>query len=169
MVALERFLASYDRPLVIDADALNCIASRQNLMNHVPVMSILTPHAGEFDRLFGQQANAEARLVKAIELARQHNVLIVLKGRYTTIVRPDGRLYFNSSGTPAMATPGSGDVLTGVITSLLAQGYRPEVAALAGVYIHGVAGEMAAESEGTYGVTASDIAANIGRAIKSII
>lgn len=167
--ALERFLTNYDKPLVIDADALNCIARRQSMLHHVPVLSILTPHAGEFDRLFGQQANSEARIVKAIELARYHNVLIVLKGRYTTIVRPDGRLYFNSSGCSAMATPGSGDVLTGVITALLAQGYRPEVAALAGVYIHGVAGEMAAETEGSYGVTAGDIAANIGRAIKSIM
>jgi NAD(P)H-hydrate epimerase len=106
--------------------------------------------------------------VKAIEMSRYHNVLIVLKGRYTTIVRPDGRLYFNSSGCPGMATPGSGDVLTGIITALLAQGYRPEVAALAGVYIHGVAGELAQEAEGTYGVTAGDIAANVGKAIKFI-
>ncbi len=167
--ALENFLTTYDKPLVLDADALNCMARRQTMLNHVPVLSILTPHAAEFDRLFGQQPNSEARLVKAIEMARFHNVLIVLKGRYTAIVRPDGRLYFNSSGTPAMATPGSGDVLTGIITALLAQGYRPEVAALAGVYIHGVAGEMAAETEGTYGVTAGDIAANTGRAIKAII
>lgn len=167
--ALEHFLARHDKPLVIDADALNCIAHRQNMLHSVPVLSILTPHAGEFDRLFGQHATAEDRLVKAIEMAKYHNILIVLKGRYTTIVRPDGRLYFNSSGCPAMSTPGSGDVLTGVITSLLAQGYRPEVAALAGVYIHGVAGELAAESEGSYGVTAGDIAANIGKAIKSIM
>ncbi len=166
--ALEKFLVGYNKPLVLDADALNCLSMRQSLLHQVPMLSILTPHAGEFDRMFGQQPNSEARLVKAIEMARYHNVLIVLKGRYTTIVRPDGRLYFNSSGCPGMATPGSGDVLTGIITGLLAQGYRPEVAALAGVYIHGVAGEMAQDAEGTYGVTAGDIAANVGRAIKSI-
>jgi NAD(P)H-hydrate epimerase len=168
--ALEKFLNGYNgsRPLVLDADALNCLAKRQTLLHKVPMLSILTPHAGEFDRLFGQQPNSEARLVKAIEMSRYHNVLIVLKGRYTTIVRPDGRLYFNSSGCPGMATPGSGDVLTGIITALLAQGYRPEVAALAGVYIHGVAGELAQEAEGTYGVTAGDIAANVGKAIKFI-
>ncbi len=166
--ALEKFLSAYDKPLVIDADALNCIARRQTLLHHVPVLSILTPHAAEFDRIFGQQPNGEARLVKAIEMARYHNVLIVLKGRYTTIIRPDGLVYFNPTGGPGMATPGSGDVLTGVITALLAQGYRPEVAALAGVYIHGLAGQMATEAEGTYGVTAGDIAANIGRAIKSL-
>ncbi|MDE6166454.1 MAG: bifunctional ADP-dependent NAD(P)H-hydrate dehydratase/NAD(P)H-hydrate epimerase, partial [Muribaculaceae bacterium] len=92
-----------------------------------------------------------------------------LKGRYTTIVRPDGLVCFNATGCPAMATPGSGDVLTGVITALLAQGYYPEVAALLGVYIHGLAGQLAADTEGSYGVTAGDIAANIGRAIKSLL
>lgn len=167
--ALEQFLTDRKEPVVLDADALNCIAKRQSLLHRIPVLSVITPHAGEFDRLFGQQPNAEARLVKAIEVARYHNILIVLKGRYTTIIRPDGRLYFNSSGNPAMATPGAGDVLTGVITSLMAQGYRPEVAALCGVYIHGVAGDIAAETEGQYGVTAGDIAANIGRAIKSVL
>ncbi len=167
--ALERFLTLYDKPLVLDADALNCIARRQTLLNHIPSHSILTPHAMEFDRMFGQHATAEARLQKAIDMARFHNVIIVLKGHYTAIVRPDGLVYFNSSGTPAMATPGAGDVLTGVITSLLAQGYKPEVAALLGVYIHGLAGQIAAETEGTYGVIAGDIASNIGRAIKSII
>ncbi|MDE6033382.1 MAG: NAD(P)H-hydrate dehydratase [Muribaculaceae bacterium] len=164
--ALEQFLTGRNEPVIIDADALNCIAKRQSLLHRLPPQSVLTPHAGEFDRIFGQQPNSEARLVKAIEMARYHNVLIVLKGRYTTIVRPDGRLYFNSSGNPAMATPGSGDVLTGVITALMAQGYRPEVAALCGVYIHGVAGDLAAETQGQYGVTAGDIAANIGRAFK---
>ncbi|MDE7335067.1 MAG: NAD(P)H-hydrate dehydratase [Muribaculaceae bacterium] len=166
--ALEKFLTLHDRPVVLDADALNCIARRQTLLHHVPVHSVLTPHAGEFDRIFGQQANSEARLVKAIEVARMHNIIIVLKGHYTAIVRPDGLVYFNSSGTPALATAGSGDVLTGVIASFMAQGYSPEVASLLGVFIHGLAGELAAETEGTYGVTASDIAANIGRALKSL-
>lgn len=167
-LALEKFLMAQTAPMVIDADALNCLARRQNLLHRIPIRSILTPHSGEFDRIFGQQPNSEARLIKAIEVARFHNVIIVLKGRYTTVVRPDGRLYFNPTGSPAMATPGSGDVLTGVITALLGQGYQPEVAALCGAYIHGLAGEMAAETEGTYGTTATDIANNIGRAIKSI-
>ncbi|MDE5972077.1 MAG: NAD(P)H-hydrate dehydratase [Muribaculaceae bacterium] len=167
--ALENFLKRQEQPVVLDADALNCIARQQNLMHMVPVLSVLTPHAAEFDRMFGPQPCAEARLVKAIEVSRYHNVLIVLKGRYTTVIRPDGRLYFNSSGNAAMATPGSGDVLTGVIAALMAQGYKPEVAALAGVYIHGLAGDIAAEAEGQYGVTAGDIAANIGRAIKSLL
>ena len=167
--ALEQFLQDHREPVVLDADALNCIAKRQSLLHRIPVNSILTPHAGEFDRIFGQQPNSEARLVKAIEVARYHQILIVLKGRFTTIVMPDGRLCFNSSGNPAMATPGSGDVLTGVITSLMAQGYQSKVAAICGVYIHGYAGDIAAETEGQYGVTAGDIAANIGRAIKYVL
>lgn len=167
--ALETFLKAYDKPVVLDADALNCIAKRQTLLHNVPVLSVITPHAGEFDRLFGAQPNSEARLCKAIEMARFYNVIIVLKGHYTAIIRPDGKIYFNSSGNPAMATPGSGDVLTGIITSFLAQGYMPHIAALLGVYVHGVAGDIAAGTEGEYGVTAGDIAANVGRAIKSIM
>jgi NAD(P)H-hydrate epimerase len=132
-------------------------------------LSIITPHAGEFDRLFGSHAGDEARLRKAVEMARQYNILIVLKSHYTALVRPDGKILFNSSGTPAMATCGSGDVLTGVIAGMLAQGYPPETAALIGVYVHGLAGQLAAEDHGTYGTTAGDIADNVGRAIKAIM
>jgi NAD(P)H-hydrate epimerase len=167
--ALEAFLKSYDKPVILDADALNCIARRNNLLHYVPVLSIITPHAGEFDRLFGPQPSHEARLAKAIEMAHNYNILIILKGRYTAIVRPDGKIYFNSSGNPAMATPGSGDVLTGLLVAMLAQGYKPEIAALLAVYIHGYAGDMAAEVEGQYGVTAGDIASRIGQAIKAIV
>ena len=99
-------------------------------------------------------------------MAKYYNVFIILKGHYTAIVRPDSKVYFNSSGTPAMATAGSGDVLTGVLLAMLAQGYPAELASLIAVYIHGVAGELAAADEGEYGVVAGDIAANIGRAIK---
>ncbi len=156
-------------PLVIDADALNCIAHhRPALLNSLPPMSIITPHAGEFDRLFGQQTSDESRLIKAIEVSRQYNIIVVLKGHYTATIRPDGKVYFNSSGTPALATPGSGDVLTGIITSFLAQGIRPELAALSGVFVHGIAGQIAEERNSEYGVTAGDIAANVGGAIKSI-
>lgn len=167
--AFEEYLKHTRRPIVIDADALNIIAERRYLLEHIPVLSVLTPHAGEFDRIFDQQPSAESRLLKALEVARQYNILILLKGRYSALVRPDGKVCFNSTGTPAMATAGSGDVLTGVIVSLMAQGYKPEVASLVGAYIHGLAGEMAAEEEGDYGVTASDIADNIGKAIKEVM
>lgn len=167
--AFETLVKSYKRPLVIDADGLNVIAQNQALLDHIAPGSILTPHAGEFDRIFGIQPSAESRLLKAVEMSHHYKVMIVLKGRYTATVRPDGKIFFNSSGTPAMATAGSGDVLTGIITSLLAQGYKPETASVAGVYIHGVAGEIAAETQGEYGTTAIDIAEAVGRAIKSII
>lgn len=167
--ALETLIKSVKRPMVLDADALNIIARTPALMDHVAPGSILTPHAGEFDRMFGTQTSAEARLLRAFEVAHKYRVIIVLKGHYTATVRPDGKIFFNSTGTPAMATPGSGDVLTGIITSLLAQGYKPEAASVAGVYIHGLAGEIAAAREGDYGLTALDIASATGRAIKSIM
>lgn len=167
--ALEDFLASINQPVVLDADALNCIALKPTMLNTIPVLSVMTPHVGEFDRLFGPQASGEARLRTAIEKAKYYNIFIVLKGHYTAIVRPDGKVYFNSSGTPAMATPGSGDVLTGVLLAMLAQGYPAELASLIGVYVHGLAGEMAAAEHGEYGVLAGDIADNVGRAIKEIM
>jgi NAD(P)H-hydrate epimerase len=157
------------RPLVLDADALNCIAIRPDMLNHVPVMSVLTPHAGEFDRLFGRQPSSYARLLKALEVAESRQVIIVLKGRFTAIVRPDGKVYFNPTGSPALATGGTGDVLTGVMAAFIAQGLRPELAAIAAPYVHGLAGEFAAQQHGTYGTTATDVADQIGRAIKSII
>lgn len=167
--AFETLVKSYKRPLVIDADALNAIAKNQTILDHIAPGSILTPHAGEFDRIFGTQTSDEGRLLKAVEVSHCYKLLIVLKGRYTATVRPDGKVFFNSSGTPAMATAGSGDVLTGIITSLLAQGYKPETASVAGVYIHGLAGEMAAETQGEYGTTAMDIASCVGRAVKAIM
>lgn len=169
--ALEHFLkamSASSRPVVLDADALNIIASRPTMLGYLPVLSVLTPHAGEFDRLFGNHASEEERLRKAIEVSAYHQIIIVLKGRYTKIVRPDGKVFINSSGTPAMATAGSGDVLSGLIGSFMAQGLKPEIAALVGVYVHGVAGEMAADSHGQYGVTATDIANRVGAAIMNI-
>lgn len=167
--ALEDFLASRNRPVILDADALNCIARKPAILHNIPVLSVITPHAGEFDRLFGPQPSAQARLQKAVEVAQYYKIFVVLKGHYTAVVRPDGKIYFNSSGTPAMATGGSGDVLTGILASLSAQGMRPEIASIVAVYVHGLAGELAAREHGEYGVTASDIAENAGRAIKAIM
>lgn len=170
--ALENFLklqSANRRPIIIDADALNCISLRPLMLKYIPAMSVITPHAGEFDRLFGPQSSCEARLRTAIEKSREYGIVIVLKGRYTAVVRPDGRIYINDSGTPALATAGTGDCLTGVIAGLMAQGLAPEFAASIGVYIHGVAGEISADTHGTFGTTAEDVAGNIGRAIKSIM
>ena len=170
--ALENFLkiaSANNRPVILDADALNCIAIKPTLLNHLPVLSILTPHAGEFDRIFGPQPSSSARLAKAIEVSKTYKVIIVLKGYYTATVRPDGKVFYKSSGTPALATAGSGDVLTGLMTGLMAQGFKPEIASISAVYIHGVAGRIAEEEHGTYGVCAEDVADNIGKAIKSIM
>jgi len=169
--ALEKFLkamSAASRPVVLDADALNIIAQRPTMLGYLPVLSVLTPHAGEFDRLFGEQPDHEARLRKAIEVSRYHQIIIVLKGRYTAIVRPDGKVFFNSSGSAALATGGTGDVLAGVITGFMASGLKPEIAALVGCYVHGVAGDMAEQEHSDIGVTSLDVARNIGRAIKSI-
>ena len=171
-IAFEKFVKAVSaagKRMVVDADALNIIAKRPNILNYLPPLSILTPHVGEFDRIFGESTSDEERLKKAIKCAEDYHIIIVLKGRYTTIVRPDGKLMFNSSGTPAMATPGSGDVLTGILTGLMATGMKSEYAAFVGPYIHGVAGEIAAELHGEFGVTAEDIAENVGRAIKKIM
>lgn len=169
--ALEKFLktmSAASRPVILDADALNIIAEHKNMLDYLPVLSIITPHAGEFDRLFGEQKSHEARLSKAIEISRFHQIIIVLKGRYTAIVRPDGKVFFNSSGSPALATGGTGDVLTGVIAGLMASGLKPEIASFVGCYVHGVAGELAAEEHSDIGATAADVAANIGKAIVQI-
>lgn len=167
--ALEALLKNVKSPLVLDADALNCIAKRPALLSIIPLNTVITPHAGEFDRLFGEHKTAEDRLKKAVEMAKYYNLIIVLKGHYTAVVRPNGRVYFNSTGNPGMATAGSGDVLTGAITGFLAQGYSPEFSAIIGVFVHGLAGDIAAEELGEYGMTAGDIADRLGLAIHKII
>ena len=170
--ALEAFLKvanANSRPVVLDADALNCIALRSTLLDYIPVMSVITPHAGEFDRMFGMQPGPDARLAKAIEVAMFHKIVIVLKGHHTAVVRPDGKVCFNPTGTAALATAGTGDVLTGLIGGFMAQGISPELAASAGVFVHGLAGRIAENTHGSYGVTAGDVADNIGRAIYSLM
>lgn len=167
--ALEDLLKNGRWPLVLDADALNCISKRPTLLSLLPAKTVITPHAGEFDRLFGEHESTEARLRKAIDMAKYYNIVIVMKGHYTAVVRPTGTVYFNPTGNCGMATAGSGDVLTGVIASFIAQGYRPEHAATIGVFVHGLAGDMAAEELGQYGMTAMDIATRVGRAINHVI
>jgi len=167
--ALQQLLQNCTAPLLLDADALNCIAQRPAMLSLIPPKTIITPHIGEFDRLFGEQKTSEERLRTAIEMSRQYNIIIVLKGHHTAVVRPTGRVYFNMTGNPGMATAGAGDVLTGVITAFLAQGYNPEYAAAIGVYVHGLAGDLAAAETGEFGLTASDIAAYTGKAISQIL
>jgi NAD(P)H-hydrate epimerase len=167
--AVHHFIMNFKRPCLIDADALNCIAHRPMLLKSIPQRSIITPHAIEFDRLFGEHNTDEERLKKAIDVSKLYSITIVLKGHYTMTVRPDSKVYVNSSGNPGMATPGSGDVLTGVIASLIAQNYSPDWSVVLGVYLHGLAGDLAAQVHGTYGMVASDIVDNLGKAIIEVM
>lgn len=153
-------------PCVLDADALNILASQRSMLQYIPRGSILTPHPKEFARMFGESVNSFCRLERAIEMAAKHEVIIVLKGAYTRIVTPDGRVYFNSSGNPGMATAGSGDVLTGILGALLAQNYEPEAAARLGVYLHGLSADLALEQQSEESLMAGDIVQGLGRAFK---
>lgn len=159
----------YRAPLVLDADAINIIAESDSLKTMIPSKSILTPHVVEFDRLVGvKYINGYQRLEAARHFASEYDVYIVLKGAYSAIITPENNVYFNSTGNPGMASGGSGDVLTGIITSLLAQKYTPLNAAVLGVYLHGYAGDFAAKSKSRQGMLASDIIDYIGNVYKAL-
>ena len=134
----------------------------------LPTGTLLTPHPKEFERMFGADADDFARVEKALAKAKELGIVIILKGHHTLIASPDGRGYFNSSGNPGMATAGSGDLLTGILTGLLAQGYLPLQAALLGVYLHGLAGDLSAEKLGEEALLASDMAKELGNAFKML-
>jgi hydroxyethylthiazole kinase-like uncharacterized protein yjeF len=153
---LRKFLKMATHPLVLDADALNIIAAK-NLLRDIPKGSILTPHVGEFDRLFGKHEDTDSRIRTMQIISQEHEVVVLLKGAHTIVAAPTGELFFNSTGNVGMATAGSGDVLTGVIVSLLGQGYSSIEAARFGVYLHGLAGDIAAEQFGYTSMTAGDI------------
>lgn len=145
------------QPLVLDADALNILAENKTWLSFLPKNTILTPHPGEFDRLAGKSDNGFQRLDKAKEFASRYEVFVVLKGAHSAVCTPRGRIWFNSTGNPGMATAGSGDALTGIIAGLLAQKLKPFDAATAGVYIHGLAGDIAVLKTGYKSLIASDI------------
>ncbi|MEM6380544.1 MAG: NAD(P)H-hydrate dehydratase, partial [Bacteroidota bacterium] len=132
--ALQQLLKQAKTPLVIDADALNILSKNLTWLSLIPKDSILTPHLGEFRRLFGKSINSKAELKLLQEKANELGLIIVLKGAFTRVACPTGTMYFNSTGNPGMATGGSGDILTGILTGLLAQGYPPIEAALLGVW-----------------------------------
>jgi hydroxyethylthiazole kinase-like uncharacterized protein yjeF len=166
--ALARLIKHYRRPVVLDADALNILAEDAELMERIPPNSILTPHPKEFSRLAGSYKNDWELFEKATDFAAKHNCLLVLKSARTSIHTPEGKVYFNSSGNPGMAKGGSGDALTGMITALLCQEYSPLEAAIMGVYLHGLAGDIAAETFSQWSMTASDLVESIGHAFKVI-
>ncbi len=168
--ALRSFLESRpDYPLVLDADALNIIATTPLLLTLLPSGSILTPHPGEWQRLTGQKENAHEQIDSARQLAGKHGIYILLKGAYSRIVCPDGRVIFNSTGNAGMATAGSGDVLTGLLAGLLAQGYTPFDALQIGVIVHGLAGDLALEAVGSVeSIVASDVVDQLGHAFHKL-
>ncbi|MBI1268101.1 MAG: NAD(P)H-hydrate dehydratase [Cryomorphaceae bacterium] len=151
------WLNAVDKPLIVDADALNILSQYKEWLDRLPKNTIMTPHPGEFDRLFGEHKSSLDRISTAMAEAKERKLIIVLKGAFTRIACPDGSLYFNPTGNPGMATAGSGDALTGIIGSLLAQRYDPKTAAIAGVWLHGRAGDLAAEEKGEIGLIARDL------------
>src|SRR6185312_5115640 len=165
---LWELLRRYRKPMVVDADALNILGANPDMMGLLPPYSILTPHPKEFERLFGPSTDDYARLDKARDMARKHQCIIVLKGHYTFIAMPGGKSYFNSTGNAGMSKGGSGDVLTGILTALLGQSYSPGEAALLGVYLHGLAGDLAAAADSQESMLPTDLAGHLGNAFQLI-
>jgi NAD(P)H-hydrate epimerase len=162
--SIKLLLNEYDGPLVFDADALNILSENKTWLAFLPKGTILTPHPGEFDRLTEKHTSGFERMQAQKAFAIKHGIYIVLKGAHTSIACPDGTVYFNSSGNSGMATGGSGDVLTGIITGLRAQSFHPQAACILGVYLHGLAGDIAASVQTQHGMTAGDIVDQLGGA-----
>lgn len=165
---LEELLARATAPMVLDADAINIIAERRDLIGNIPENSILTPHAKELERLTGYCQTSEQRIEEALLFAERYNVYVVLKGAYTATCTPGMQVIFNPTANPVLATPGSGDVLTGIITAFLAQGYPPLTAAILGVYLHGLAGNYYSARFDEYSLLASEIADYLPEVFKAL-
>ncbi|MFA6923734.1 MAG: NAD(P)H-hydrate dehydratase [Bacteroidales bacterium] len=166
--ALKLIIQNASWPLVFDADAINIIAENKTWLSFLPLNCIFTPHPREFERLCGKPKNEVERQQIQRDFTYKHQAYLVLKGAHTSITCPDGNIYYNSTGNPGMATAGSGDVLTGMILSLVAQGYSSKEACIIGVYLHGLAGDIAAEETGYESLIAGDIIENIGMAFKML-
>lgn len=155
-------------PMVLDADALNILGENRTWLHFLPRGTVLTPHPKEFDRMFGKQNSSYIRLQTQREQAIRLGVVIVLKGAYTSVALPDGTVHFNTTGNPGMATAGTGDVLTGIITGLLAQGLNSGAASIYAVYLHGLAGDLAIPEQSEQSLIASDLFNRFGQAFKRI-
>lgn len=165
---LQEVLAHFNNAIVIDADALNILSMNQELLGELPPGSILSPHPKEFERLFGKTASQPEKIQAAKSHAQKFFIYIILKGHNSVLACPDGEIYFNSTGNPGMATGGSGDVLTGILTGLLAQGYSSKETCIMGMFIHGLAADIAVESVSQEAMIAGDIIENLGKAYLSI-
>lgn len=164
---LTYFLTHYKKPILLDADALNIISADKLLFRKIPHHSIITPHPKEFDRLFGVHHSIEKRMDTAIKKAKEHNLVIVLKG-HKTLITHDGESFLNSTGNAGLAKGGSGDALTGIIAALLAQGYNPFIAAKIGVFIHGLAADITLKTQSMESMLITDVIENLGMAFKEI-
>jgi NAD(P)H-hydrate epimerase len=165
---LKNIFQTFKKPVVIDADALNLIAEDEKIRSGIPEGSILTPHPKEFERLVGKWTDDFDRLEKLKHLSQELRCVIVLKGAFTTIAEPGGTIYFNSTGNPGMATGGTGDVLTGILSGLMAQFYSPVQAAILGAFLHGFGGDLAAVEMGKDSLIASDVIDYLPQAFKSL-
>jgi len=155
-------------PMVIDADGLNILSGEKEWLKKLDGNAVLTPHPGEFARLAGKSDNSFERIEKQKQFAAKYNVIVVLKGAYTSVATPDGKIFFNSTGNPGMATAGSGDVLTGIILGLLAQRFTIQNAAVAGIYLHGLAGDLAVKEKSEISLVAGDIIDFFGKAVREV-
>ena len=166
--ALKQLLQYYRRPLLCDADALNLLSENPTLLEFLPPNSVLTPHPGELERLIGPTADAAERLQKTQEFAWRHRCVCLIKGAHTAVVCPNRQVFFNTTGNPGMATAGSGDVLSGVILALMAQSYPSDTAACLGVFLHGLAGDLALAAQSEESLLAGDIVSHLGPAFKKL-
>ena len=165
--AFLKFLKTNETPLVIDADGLNILSQNKSWFLLLQPGTILTPHPKELERLIGKWISEEEKFEKTISFSLQYNVIVVMKGAPTYIIHGE-TIYKNTTGNPALATAGSGDVLTGIITSFLAQGYESVQAAILGVYLHGLTADLAASKIGFQSFIASDSIGNLGGAFLSL-
>jgi len=156
---IRKVISDSTRPMVIDADGLNALKGKINLLQKLKAPAILTPHPGEFVRIFGGSLPKSEleRKKRALETAKKFKIVLVLKGHQTVVTSPKGEVYMNQTGNPGMATGGSGDVLTGIVAAMLGQKIEPFKAACFGVYVHGLAGDLAARGKGETSMIASDI------------
>jgi len=167
---INRLILKIDKPMVLDADALNAISKNTRVLKKVKSKYAVTPHPGEMSRLINKSVEyvKNNRLIVAKKFSRDYNTVVVLKGAGTVVAEQGGKCYINTTGNPGMATAGSGDVLTGIIAGFLSQGLKVFDASVMGVYVHGIAGDFAAKDKGEAGLIAGDILENIPYAIKTV-
>jgi NAD(P)H-hydrate epimerase len=166
--ALKLLIQNSRVPVVLDADALNILAENRTWMSFLPQGSILTPHPGEFARLAGRKLSHFEMIQEQLEMSRKMNVFIVLKGAHTSISTPDGNLFINTTGNPGMSTAGMGDALTGILGALISNGYGSLQAAILGVFVHGLAGDMALENQSHESLITQDLIEHLGPAFNSL-